>query len=72
MEKHNCYTYDIIRGPGGNAGASWTTCYGGFATQDDDLNDPGAAYQSAFSTTCAWDGTVSLYSGATIGGSTAC
>lgn len=72
MEKHNCYTYDIYYGPGGNAGASWTTCYGGFASQDNDTNDPGNYNTFAFSTTCAWDGTVGLSSGATINGSTGC
>lgn len=72
MEKHNCFTYNIFRGPGGNAGATWTTCDGLFATQDNDTDDPGEAGLFAFTTTCAWEGTVSLSSGATIGGSSGC
>ena len=72
MQKHNCFTYDINYGPGGNAGASWTTCYGGFASQDNDTYDPGNWGQLAFTTTCAWEGTVGLSSGATNSGSTGC
>lgn len=72
MEKHNCFTYDINYGPGGNAGASWTTCYGGFAAYDLDTYDAGNWGSPAFSTTCAWEGTVGLSSGATISGSTGC
>ena len=72
MEKHNCFTYDINYGPGGNAGASWTTCCGGFAAHDEDTDSPGNWGQFAFTTGCAWEETVGLSSGATISGSTGC
>jgi hypothetical protein len=72
MEKHDCFTYSIYYGPGGNATASWTTCYGGSATQDNDTNDSGYYGSLAFTTTCAWEGTVSLGSDATSAQDSAC
>ena len=63
MAKHNCYTYEVYRGPGGNASASWTTCYGGFGYDVSDTDDPGYAGTYAFTTSCAWEGTVNTYDG---------
>lgn len=58
-----CYTYEVYRGPGGNASASWTTCSGGFGYDVSDTDDPGYAGTYAFTTSCAQEGTVNTYDG---------